>query len=125
MFNYGIVNKNVNESKLLLGVSIILLNIGSRYIQLGLTKTQEEALRNGVAREILLFSMVFIATRDIIISILMTASFVILADHILNDTSKLCIIPGYYKKIKKLIDTDGDGKISKEELNAALKKLTS
>ena len=125
MFNYGIVNKNVNESKLLLGVSIILLNIGSRYIQLGLTKTQEEALRNGVAREILLFSMVFIATRDIVVSILMTASFVILADHILNDNSKMCIIPGYYKKIKKLIDTDGDGKISKEELNAALKKLTS
>jgi hypothetical protein len=126
MFTYVDVNnlKSVNESKLLLGISIILLNIGSKYIEMGLTKTQEEALRNGIAREILLFSMIFIATRDIIISILMTASFVILADHILNDTSSMCIIPGYYKKIKAMIDTNGDGKVSAGELAAAIKKLS-
>jgi len=121
---YAEIGKSLNESKLLLGISIILLNVGSRYIELGFTKTQEDALRNGVAREILLFSMIFIATRDVIISILMTAAFVILADHILNDKSKMCIIPGYYKKIKKLVDTNGDGKISAQELKAALKKLT-
>ena len=34
---------------------------------------EEQALRNGLARELILFSMVFMATKDILYSILMTA----------------------------------------------------
>ena len=60
----------INGSKLLTGIVMLLLNVGSKYIELGFTKTQEQALRNGLGREILIFAVVFMGTHDIIISIL-------------------------------------------------------
>ena len=32
-----------NNSKFLLGVTMLLLNVGSRYVELGFSKTQEQA----------------------------------------------------------------------------------
>ena len=71
--------KRLNNSKFLLGVAMLLLNVGSKYVEMGFSKTQEEALRNGLGREILIFAMVFMGTHDIILSIMMTASFVVLS----------------------------------------------
>ena len=56
----------INSSKLLAGIVMLLLNVGSKYIELGLTKTQEHALRNALGRELLIFSVVFMGTHDII-----------------------------------------------------------
>ena len=50
---------------------MILLNLGSKYVEFGFTKTQEDAF-NGLARELILFSMLFMATKDMVQSILMT-----------------------------------------------------
>ena len=82
------VRKAINESPYLAGITMILLNIGSKYVEFGFTKTQEQALRNGLARELILFSMVFMATKDILYSILMTAAFIILTDHLFNHESR-------------------------------------
>ena len=73
----------INNSKLLAGVVMLLLNVGSKYIELGLSKTQEEALRNALGRELLIFAVVFMGTHDIILSIIMTASFLILSNHLI------------------------------------------
>ena len=44
----------------------------------------------------------------------MTAAFVILS-HLFNE-SKFCIIPQYWSdKMKQVIDTDGDGKLSDQK----------
>lgn len=114
---------SLNNSKLLAGITMILLNLGSRYVEIGFSKTQEQALKSGLAREILIFAILFAGTRDILISILMTAAFVILANHLLNDESKYCIIPKQLHKISMLIDTNKDGHISEEEERRALEIL--
>jgi len=98
---------------------MIMLNIGSKYIEIGFSKTQEEALRAGLAREMLLFSMVFMATKDIIISILMTAAFVVMSDHLLNDKSKFCIIPKRLRQLELLVDRNQDNIITDKEINDA------
>ena len=64
------ITSPINNSPYLSGITMIMLNIGSKYIEIGFSKTQEEALRAGLAREMLIFSMIFMATKDIIISIL-------------------------------------------------------
>ena len=90
------LNKSVaslNNSKFILGVTMLLLNVGSRYVELGFSKTQEQALRNGLGREIFILAVVFMGTRDIITSILMTAAFIILADYALNERSNFCVLP--------------------------------
>lgn len=113
----------VNNSKLLAGLTMLLLNIGSKYIEIGFSKTQEQALRNGLAREMLIFAIVFMATHDIIISTLMTAAFVILSDYLLNEQSRFCVVPEKLRSISIEVDTDKDGRISDEEERAALEVL--
>jgi hypothetical protein len=109
----------INNSPFLAGITMIMLNIGSKYIEIGFSKTQEEALRAGLAREMLLFSMVFMATKDIIISILMTAAFIVLSDHLLNEKSKLCIIPKRLRQLELLVDRNKDNIITDKEINDA------
>ena len=113
----------INSSKLVAGILMILMNVGSKYIELGLTKTQEHALRNGLGREIVIFCVVFLGTRDLVLSIIMTSAFIILSDHIFNEESKFCLIPGHMKKIATLIDTNDDGVISPKEIKHAMEIL--
>jgi len=113
----------LNSSKYMLGLMMLMLNVGSRYIELGFTKTQEQALRRGLGREILIFSTVFIGSRDVITSILMTAAFIILSDYVFNENSKFCVIPNKLKKIAEFIDSNNDNIISPEEEKKALETL--
>jgi hypothetical protein len=113
----------VNESKLLVGMMMIFLNVGSKYIDLGLSKTQEQVLREGLAREMLIFAISFMGTRDIPTAIILTASFTVLSSMLLNESSKYCIIPNKMKKIQELMDTDGDGMVSHEEEKRAIEIL--
>ena len=102
---------------------MLLINIGSRYIELGFTKTQEQALRNGLGRELLIFSIIFMATHDIIVSTMMTASFIVLSDYLFNENSRLCVLPERLKLISKMIDENKDNIISPEEEKRAIEIL--
>tara|TARA_A200000113_G_C8870759_1_gene356573 strand:+ start:2793 stop:3254 length:462 start_codon:yes stop_codon:yes gene_type:complete len=113
----------MNNSPLLAGLAMLMLNIGSKYIEIGLTKTQEQALRNSIARELLIFAMVFMGTKDIVLSIIMTAAFIILSDYIFNERSRFCIIPRYLRRISLEMDLNKDNIISEEEEEKALEIL--
>ena len=124
MFDYfHSVLRPVNESKLLVGMMMIFLNVGSKYIDLGLSKTQEQVLREGLAREMLIFAISFMGTRDIPTAIILTASFTVLSNMLLNENSKYCIIPNKMKKIQEVMDTDSDGIVTHEEEKRAMEIL--
>lgn len=110
----------LNNSKFLAGLVMLLLNVGSKYIELGLSKTQEQALRNALGRELLIFAVVFMGTRDVILSIVMTAAFMILSNHLFNENSKYCIISKRLMRIQTAVDINNDDYVSKEEENRAL-----
>ena len=76
------VAHNINTSKFFAGFVMIMLNIGSKYITIKLSKSQEAYLRNTIARQLLIFSIIWMGTRDVLISIAMTAAFVVLTDHL-------------------------------------------
>ena len=82
----------LNQSKVFAGILMILMNLGSKYIALELSETQEEFLSNIVIRRIVVFVVAFIATRDIIISLILTGVFILLVSGLFNDNSHLCII---------------------------------
>jgi hypothetical protein len=115
--------KHINESKLLIGIAMILLNIGSKYVDFKFTKSQEQMLRNGIAREILIFTIVFMGTRDILYAIILTASFIILSEYVFNENSEYCLISDKFKKINALIDINADGIVTPEEEAKALMTL--
>ena len=113
--------KSLNDNKFFVGILVLVLNVFSKYIEIKLTKTQEGYFKNSFIRQLFIFAVVWSGTRDIYISIAMTAVFVVLADHLFNEESKFCVIPKYWsEKMKQVIDTDGDGKLSDEEIEHAI-----
>ena len=57
----------LNDNKFFAGLVMIMLNIGSKYITIDLSKTQEQYLRNGIARQLLIFSISWMGSRDILV----------------------------------------------------------
>jgi len=62
-------------------------------------------------------------TRDIYMALILTAVFTVLSYYILNENSKLCILPESVKKIEKAMDLNNDGIISEDEINQSIKIL--
>ena len=115
--------KHINESKFVIGIAMILLNIGSKYVDFKFTKSQEQMLRNGIAREILIFTIVFMGTRDILYAIILTSAFIILSEYVFNEKSQYCLVSDKFKKITALIDTNNDSVVTPEEEAKALMTL--
>ena len=57
--------KSLNNSKFFAGVVMIMLNIGSKYVTVELSKSQEEYLKNNVGRQILIFAISWMGSREI------------------------------------------------------------
>jgi hypothetical protein len=111
----------LNTSKYFTGVMMILLNIGSRFVEIRLGDSMEAFVKYNVARELLIFTMAWMGTRDIIVALVLTAVFTVLSNFLLNSNSKLCVLPDKYKYIK--VDTNDDGSISDIEINQAIETL--
>jgi hypothetical protein len=113
----------LNNSKFFAGVIMILLNVGSKFISIQFSKSTEEYLKMNVTKQILVFSMAWMGTRDIYTSLGLTAVFTILSDHLFNEESPYCCVPEKYRVLSKLIDENKDGIINEEEINNAISIL--
>jgi len=119
-------DNNINTNKYFVGIAMILINVGSKFISIQFSKSTEEYLKMTVTKQILVFSMAFLGTRCIITSLMLTAAFTILSDHLFNEESKFCIVPEKYRVLNKLlnvVDTNNDNIVSEEEINKALAVL--
>ena len=113
----------LNNSKLFAGVVMILLNIGSKFIQVQFSKSTEEYMKYSVSKQLLIFSMAWMGTRDIYTALGLTAVFTILSDYLFNEECSLCIVPHQYRVLHKLLDTNEDGNVTEPELAAAIAVL--
>ena len=113
----------LNNSKFFAGLVMILLNIGSKFISIQFSKSTEEYLKFSLSKQLLVFSMAWMGTRDIYAALMLTAAFVILSDHLFNEESNYCIVPQKYRVLDKILDTNNDGLVSETEINAAIAVL--
>ena len=127
LFNgLGYINHHVmylNNSKFFAGVIMILLNIGSKFITIQFSKSTEEYMKYSVTKQLLIFAMAWMGTRDIYTALGLTAVFTILSDYLFNEESALCMVPYKYRVLHKLVDTNEDGVVSDPELSAAMAVL--
>ena len=126
MNGFGYINHHImylNNSKFFAGVIMILLNIGSKFITIQFSKSTEEYMKWTVSKQLLVFSMAWMGTRDIYAALGLTAVFTILSEYLFNEESSLCIVPEKYRVLEKLIDTDDDDVVSELELSAAVAVL--
>lgn len=110
----------LNNSKFFAGIVMILLNIGSKFIVIQFSKSTEEYLKMNVTKQLLIFAMAWMGTRDIYTSLVLTAVFTILSDHLFNEESPYCVVPEKFRILYKLVDENKDNNISDEEINNAI-----
>ena len=110
----------LNNSKFFAGLVMILLNVGSKFVTIKFSKSAEEYMKLSVTKDILVFSMAWMGTRDIYAAIGLTAAFALLSDHLFNEESRFCVVPHNYRVLHKLIDANGDGDVSETEIAAAI-----
>ena len=113
----------LNDSKFFAGLVFIMLNIGSKFITLKFSKSQEAYLRLVLSRQLLIFAIAWMGTRDIYIALVILAIFVVLADFLLNEESNFCVLPKSYQEFYKVVDTNNDGVISDAEIDQSIRIL--
>ena len=111
---------SLNSSTFFAGIMMICLNIGSRYIQLNLDESTESYIKYALTKEILVFTISWMATRNIYHALVLTAVFVVLADFALNEKSKYCILPKNFIKSRKLGEYTNNKIITEKEFNDAM-----
>jgi len=97
---------NINKSKVFAGLMIIVLNIASKFVTFKFGKTTEMYLKYTFSRQILVFAMAWMGTRDIYIAGGLTLVFIVLFDFLFNENSSLCILPNELKEFYNNIDED-------------------
>ena len=110
----------LNNSKFFAGIVMILLNIGSKFISVNFSKSTEEYLKYSLSKQILVFAMAWMATRDIYTSLVLTAVFVILSEHLFNEESNLCVVPHNKRVLPKLDETNNNLSVTEDELTTAI-----
>jgi hypothetical protein len=124
---YTIIYNNtssLSNSKILAAISLIIMNIGSKYITVKFNKSTEAFFKYIMSKKLFIFTICWMATKDIFISFLISLIFFMITEHLLNDQSKFCMIPNeYLNKIYNVVDTNQDGEIDNAEIKHALKIL--
>ena len=111
---------SLNSSTFFAGIMMICLNIGSRYIQLNLDESTESYIKYALTKEILVFTISWMATRNIYTALVLTAVFVVLADFILNEKSKYCLLPKKFIKSRKLGEYTNNKDITDKDYSDAM-----
>jgi hypothetical protein len=90
------LNNNIqtmNQSKIFAGLMIIILNIASKFVIIQLPKTVESYLKFTFSRDVLVFAIAWMGTRDIYIALGIVCLFIFIVDFLCNENSALCILP--------------------------------
>ena len=125
LFKYS--NDNItalNQSKYFTGLMIIIINMAPRFMTVKLNKTLESYIRYSLNRNVLIFAILWMGTRDIVAALILTAVFTILTQYLFHEDSRLCILPKQLRQLKKSIDVNNDNVLSQDEINRAIRILS-
>ena len=97
----------INNSKLFAGLMIITLNIASKFVTIKLSKSVEAYLKFTFSKQILVFAMAWMGTRDIYIALFITIVFTICIEFLFNEESQFCLLPESFTNYHlDLLDND-------------------
>lgn len=81
----------INTNPYFIGLMMLLLNLGGRFLGMEISKEQEKVFQNPWVRRALVFTVLFVATRNIFVAGIMTIFVLILMSFLLNENSELCL----------------------------------
>lgn len=106
----------LNQSKYFAGIMIIIINVASKFMTIKLSKTLESYIRYSFSRDILVFAITWMGTRDIYTAIVLTIIFIILADFIFNEESTFCCLPETFVDYHANLTDPNTKKINPDEI---------
>jgi|TARA_B110000977_G_scaffold111259_1_gene144369 hypothetical protein len=105
----------VNENKYMIGITMIMLNIGARFIIDELDDDLRKMISNVFVRRVVIFCSFFMATKDLFTATVLTIIFVILINEV------------FAKELDELDDDEEDekqgGSFNKNELEKTIQSL--
>ncbi len=117
------LSNNVNDcngffdNKYMIGITMVIVNLGARFIVNELNEEQKKFINTKYLRRIVIFFLIFMATRDIVISLVLTVIVILVIFEFFNEDSEYSLVT---KKVnvKKNEELDKNEKIEKiiEEL---------
>ena len=103
----------INDNKYMIGITMIMLNIGARFIIDELDDDLRKMISNTIVRRIVIFCSFFMATKDLFTATVLTIIFVILINEV------------FAKELDELDDEEDEkgGTFNKDEIEKAIMKL--
>ena len=100
----AVATMGLSGNKYVLGLMILLINLGARYIGNEVGDFMHKVLNHKFARRFLIFLVLWMGTRDLVVAGVITIGFILLVNTVFNENSRFCILP-----------TMNDSPINKEE----------
>jgi len=108
-----------NSNPYFIGVMMLALNLGGRFLAMEVTKEQEKFFQNSWVRGLLIFVVVFVATRNILVAFWLSLAVLLLVRFLFNEHS-----PFYILRMEKARDKKEAGAILTPEEADIYRKLT-
>jgi hypothetical protein len=83
--------QSINTSPYFIGIMMLLLNLGGRFLALEISKEQEKFLSQPWVRRFFLFAILFVATRNIMIAAGLSIIVILALGYLFNENSDLCL----------------------------------
>jgi len=114
----------LNNSKIFAGIIVIILNIAGKFVNFKLSKTMESYMKHTFSRNVLVFCIAWMGSREIYIAILITLLCILLMDFVCNENSGYCMLPETFKTyhiglIENIQPTEEEIKNAKDVLKRA------
>lgn len=81
----------INTNPYFIGLMMLLLNLGGRFLGMEISKEQEKLFQNPWVRRGLVFTVLFIATRNVFVAAIMTVFVLLAMSFLFNENSELCL----------------------------------
>ena len=106
---------SINTNPYFIGLMMLLLNFGGRFLSLEISKEQEKFLSKPIVRRFFLFAVLFVATRNIVIAAGLAILVILLLGYLFNENSDLCLWKNCLDMPPQNIQLEGFAGLTPEE----------
>lgn len=114
-----------NNNPYFIGLMMLILNLGGRFIGMEVSKQQEQFLQHPWVRRVLIFTVLFVGTRNVWVAFWATLVVVLLLGYLFNENSAMCL----FGQGGQVGSTCSDSKASHEQMtveeNEILQRLSA
>jgi hypothetical protein len=113
-----------NSNPYFIGVMMLFLNLGGRFLIMEVSKEQEKFFQNPWVRRFLIFTVLFVATRNVLVAFVLTLFVVLAIGYLFNENSALCIFKAGKSASKCAEEKGSQGPALSMEEQEILRRLT-